>query len=689
MKLKLIIAIFISSVFTAQAQTFELSQEIQSANNDHLTLYGYRIVTSSDRCVISAPAEKFTQSGESFTGKLYYYKLDSSTNLWAEKGEIPCPVGGIESNFGLSMVMNDSLLIVGAPNYDETSSNVPDGRVYIFKLDQDLDQWSLFQTLHPNDSSDGFFGHSLSLYDKTLVIGSPGSNFHPNTSSSCDDCGSVSVWELDHTFMKKQVLTDLNLGHGELFGQSVSVYDSLLAIGIPRESYLPGNTNRINHAGAVLIFEQQNEEWKFKNFIRQDKRRENVAFGYEVNLGPMGLVVRNQFNKDTQDITLFTPFNNSFRSTFTTHSYGNSETAMASISQSDSLIAIGYPRFRKITQNQTQYGLVKIYKNVQDSIVQIDSIINPYPQSPSLAISHGFGSTLSFSNQDLFVGLRTFVDSFQGSVQHAKVQRYKPNNCTDIYDTLTITACDKFKSFDGTTITAPGIYDQVYITPGGCLGYVHFNLSFNYSSAAQIDTLMCGFYRSPSGRHTVSIDSILLDTIINANGCDSLLTIHVTSLNQEVGISFIAGSFRPEIEHRDEYTYQWVNCLDNYAPILGANQREFTPEYEGLYALSVTANGCSNISNCYYVEEQNLLRPPKLRILAYPMPNDGILYLDFGIKLRTASLEIYSSNGQLVSEHEFEELSKYKLALPESSGIYYGLLYTNSNKPRVFKIVRK
>lgn len=44
--------------------------------------------------------------------------------------------------------------------------------------------------------------------------------------------------------------------------------------------------------------------------------------------------------------------------------------------------------------------------------------------------------------------------------------------------------------------------------------------------------------------------------------------------------------------------YQWIDCDNNNAPIDGETNQFFAPDYSGNFAVEVTVNGCSAISNC-------------------------------------------------------------------------------------------
>ena len=48
-------------------------------------------------------------------------------------------------------------------------------------------------------------------------------------------------------------------------------------------------------------------------------------------------------------------------------------------------------------------------------------------------------------------------------------------------------------------------------------------------------------------------------------------------------------------------TYQWVDCNNNFAVISGENNSIFSTQNSGDYAVEVTINDCSALSDCYNV----------------------------------------------------------------------------------------
>jgi len=53
---------------------------------------------------------------------------------------------------------------------------------------------------------------------------------------------------------------------------------------------------------------------------------------------------------------------------------------------------------------------------------------------------------------------------------------------------------------------------------------------------------------------------------------------------------------------QNDAMYQWLDCDNNFSPITGASSQTFTPLNSGNYAVQVTYNGCTSISECILVD---------------------------------------------------------------------------------------
>ncbi len=105
------------------------------------------------------------------------------------------------------------------------------------------------------------------------------------------------------------------------------------------------------------------------------------------------------------------------------------------------------------------------------------------------------------------------------------------------YDTLEVTICDSFTTpGQKRTLTSSGIYLDTLLNSVGCDSLITIDLTLNQTTYDTIRPSACQVYTVPSQDETYSSSGIYFDTLLNADGCDSILTIDLTihqpSLNQ-------------------------------------------------------------------------------------------------------------------------------------------------------------
>ena len=94
-----------------------------------------------------------------------------------------------------------------------------------------------------------------------------------------------------------------------------------------------------------------------------------------------------------------------------------------------------------------------------------------------------------------------------------------------------IIACDAYAWVNtGETYTASGIYYDTLTCLNSCDSIVELHLTINHSTTSTEDTTIC--YGESYTWHGVvyATDTIVSDTLVNAVGCDSIITMHLTIL---------------------------------------------------------------------------------------------------------------------------------------------------------------
>ncbi|MCH8904428.1 MAG: T9SS type A sorting domain-containing protein [Bacteroidetes bacterium] len=195
----------------------------------------------------------------------------------------------------------------------------------------------------------------------------------------------------------------------------------------------------------------------------------------------------------------------------------------------------------------------------------------------------------------------------------------------------------------------------------------------------------CDSYTWIDGNTYTASNNTATDTLTIAAGCDSVVTLNLTINTVDVGVT----TTDPTITaNATGASYQWLDCNNNYAILIGETSQTFTATANGDYAVEVTENGCIDTSACVTISSfsavENLLFSG---VSIFPNPSSGVVNIDFG-GLRNVSIKIFSESGQLVYQAENINTSIHQFKFKEAPGVYFIEVSTNGEMQR-YKLIRE
>ena len=182
------------------------------------------------------------------------------------------------------------------------------------------------------------------------------------------------------------------------------------------------------------------------------------------------------------------------------------------------------------------------------------------------------------------------------------------NNSTSAIDT--ITACDSYTWIDGVTYTSSDTTAKdTLVNAAGCDSIVSLFLTINNSTSA-IDTITaCDSYTWIDGFTYTSSNTTAKDTLLNAAGCDSIVSLNLTINYTKTTTDSIVAN--------DSYT--WINGVT------------YTSSNTTVTDTLLASNGCDSIVslNLTIVSTVGLNNPVILsNVKVYPNPTSGKLTID-------------------------------------------------------------
>jgi len=259
----------LAHVFRRQegSETFQQLVTLISPAPQENAFFGISVVVDEDGDVaVGAVGER------SFRGTCYVFgRVLSNWNLVQTFQPDVASAPDI-GNFGWSLAMDRSFLVVGAP-YENAS-----GSVFIYE-EQTTDSWVFTDQISPVDGGAGdLFGLSVDFDSGNLIVGSPFAS-----TSQVADAGRVYHYLLSPlagaSFSSRiDAVESVYETTGVNFGFSVSLSGNLLLIGCPFSTL-------DNIGSAHLFYQEGGDQWLFSQIILDNPVVENFRdslFGFSV-----------------------------------------------------------------------------------------------------------------------------------------------------------------------------------------------------------------------------------------------------------------------------------------------------------------------------------------------------------------------------------------------------------------------
>jgi hypothetical protein len=182
-----------------------------------------------------------------------------------------------------------------------------------------------------------------------------------------------------------------------------------------------------------------------------------------------------------------------------------------------------------------------------------------------------------------------------------------------------------------------------------------------------------------------SLAGIYKDTLINATGCDSIITTTLVVNSPDTGVVVNNNVF---VANSGNNYYEWIDCLSGNVLSSGANDTLFTATVTGWYQLQVTdANGCTFGSACYPVFFTGLSDTDDPGFLVMPNPASDFTQLIITQPLRDGIIRVYDAKGTLALEAPIHHSSMRLETSSLPNGVYSLTLSGNGVSGRYEKLV--
>lgn len=209
---------------------------VQLAVNDEYLAIGYERENTSDSIVQ--------------TGSVHIYRLVDG--LYKKVQKITLPNAANREGFGNALAFNNNYLAVRSLGFND-AKNDSSGKVWIYNVGPD--SFTLHKTLRLGASIDqGQLSPELLLTDSLLFVGAPEYDFDEKGENEMKDAGAVLIYNISNDFALQQTLVAKDRNENDRFGYRFDGADELLLIGSYSEQD-EFNNNTLEKAGAVYVFD--------------------------------------------------------------------------------------------------------------------------------------------------------------------------------------------------------------------------------------------------------------------------------------------------------------------------------------------------------------------------------------------------------------------------------------------------
>lgn len=204
----------------------------------------------------------------------------------------------------------------------------------------------------------------------------------------------------------------------------------------------------------------------------------------------------------------------------------------------------------------------------------------------------------------------------------------------------------------------------------------------------------CGDFMWAVDSMMYTMSGTYYDTLVNAAGCDSIITLQLTVVTIDTTFSMTLGEPTTFMSNEmdSSATFQWMTCDSNgtTTPIIGETTNTYTPTTSGNYALEITLNGCVQTTNCMFVDVISSINENAAiqNINVYPNPTMGATTVELGKAYEGVEVVTRNMVGQIVDARTMGYTDRFELNI-EGQGIFVVTVTTASGETTTFRLVKQ
>lgn len=642
----------------AQADDFDRIQKVVASDRAQYETYGYSVSISGNYAAVGCPNSSLDVNGANQlneSGAVYVLEKNAA-GIWVEVAKLTQPVRAQGDRFGHDVEISGTALIVGAPQEDEDANELNTlneaGSAYIFERDGS-GNWNFIKKITATiRTATDYFGNAVSISNNRALIAAPFNDTDANNLNFLNSAGAVYAFEKNGigiwTFYQKIVASDRVADDN--FGFSCDISDNYFVVGAPYHDFDEDNLNSIQDAGAAYVY-----SWGTP--ITLFHKRTAVVRHWTANFGnavaiegsSMAIAARGEsWDENNQN-----PVNLSGA----VYAYTLLVSPFYAFHFYDKMVAPDRNPNDYLGENIDLSGghiIASSYNNYDNTLTN-SNVVN------------GSGSSYLFKRTTGFNYLEKITSSFRNESEYFGLSVGLSMNTDGM---VAIASC-MYDSDDENDLNPLSGAGSAFIF-GACI-----------PSTGSITVTACNNYDFHGTVYTSS--GTYVDTLPNAIGCDSLVTINLSIYAIDTTLSYVDGFVQ---SNQGNATYQWINCQTGL-PVPGATSQVFNPSTNGLYKVVIypTAVSCSDTSECVFINNVGINESSKANFSVYPNPSSKEIFISGDLYIQSFSLQ--SLNGEIVEQFDFTNSLVQSHVLDVSNlskGIYFLTIISENSITETIKL---
>lgn len=195
----------------------------------------------------------------------------------------------------------------------------------------------------------------------------------------------------------------------------------------------------------------------------------------------------------------------------------------------------------------------------------------------------------------------------------------------------------------------------------------------------------CGEYVSSSGI-VYSVSGTYTEVNSNSTCCDSIVIIDLTITPFDTSVSVESNT----LTANGSGSYLWLDCENQFSPIVGETNQTFSPTTNGNYALLISENSCVDTTDCFSITgigikenmPENVLRP-------YPNPTNGNIHIELDAVINDITINAFNALGSLVKTERRTVSGVIEYQIPDPTGVYLIQLLSTDGKVAYLKVLKE